>query len=320
MPKKPHTNQAHSDIHGSRPPLRPKPTTPNAANTRGLGKGLQALLGDSDVLHSITSHTTTDTSPDNIVAIDRITPSRWQPRQDFSEAELQELATSLRQHGIIQPLLVRPHPDHPNQFELIAGERRWRAAGLAQLHQVPVVIRQASNAQAAEIALIENIQRRDLNAIEEGRGYRQLIEEFGHTQEALAAIIGKSRAHLANSMRLLNLPAKVQSMLVAGVVTAGQVRPLIGRDDATELAELIVARGMTARQVETLLSEPSRRRKPKPSDPANDDMQQLAAELSGDLGLAVTLHFNSQTNHGSISIRTNTLDQFDSVVDKLRGP
>lgn len=285
-------------------------------DTRGLGKGLQALLGDSDVVRSITSQASDNAaSGDSMLAIDRIAPSAWQPRQDFDKGELMELAASIKSHGIIQPLLVRPHADKADYFELIAGERRWRAAQLAQIHTVPVVIRNASHAQAAEIALIENIQRRDLNAIEEGMGYRQLLDEFGHTQEVLAEIVGKSRAHVANSMRLLQLPTSVKDMVIRGELTAGQVRPLIGKKDAAVLAREIALKKMTAREVEALVAQPTS--KAKASQPQDPDIKALEASLAEALGLVVKVDFNRTTGKGSISIRVDSMEQCDSVIDRL---
>ncbi|MCG8624142.1 MAG: ParB/RepB/Spo0J family partition protein [Proteobacteria bacterium] len=347
--KKPHIKQGDmangkttngdelNEVSGSRPQPK-KPTK----DTRGLGRGLQALLGDRDVVRSITNPDSDtaifDTSspisatPDTTVAIDRIIPSRFQPRTSFGSSEIQELADSIKNHGIIQPLLVRPHPDPTKQdhFELIAGERRWRAAGLAKLHKVPVIIRDTNDGEAAEIALIENIQRRELNAIEEGRGYLRLIEEFGYTQEALAAVLGKSRAHLANSMRLLRLPEKIQLMLAHGEVTPGQVRPLVGREDASELVERVVGKNMTARQVEDWMAELNSRsifdtgrgkgnkRGGNRDDAQEAEVMEMEDTLTAYLGLAVKLAFNPRSQKGSIQIRTTSLEQFEGVIKLLK--
>ena len=317
-PKKTLENQR--DMTGKGPPLRP----PAGKEVRRLGKGLQALLGDGDVLHSITSHGTAGTTAgagDGMLAIDKIVPSAWQPRQDFDKHELAELAHSIKSHGMLQPLLVRPHGEKAGYFELIAGERRWRAAGLGQIHAVPVVIRQASDEQAAEIALIENIQRRDLNAIEEGMGYRQLMDAFGHTQEELAAILGKSRAHLANCMRLLNLPASVKDMVMGGVLTAGQARPLIGREDAADLAKLIAHKGMTSRAVELMLANmkngKSTRKTGVSGRAADANIKALEDSLADALGLAVAVDFNPNTARGSIRIQFASHDQLASITQRL---
>lgn len=318
------------EISGSRPPEKPKKPS---KDTRGLGRGLQALLGDRDVVQSITSPAFDTSSPitatpDSTIPIDRVIPSRFQPRTSFGSSEIQELADSIKNHGIIQPLLVRPHPEKDDHFELIAGERRWRAAALAELHQVPVIIRDTSDRQAAEIALIENIQRRDLNPIQEGRGYMRLIEEFDYTQEALAKVLGKSRAHLANSMRLLRLPEKIQLMLAHGEVTTGQVRPLVGREDASKLIDRVVGKDMTARQVETWMAKLGREEEqqklgidakkkhdPEALDADTDDLQD---QLTSQLGLAVRLNYNYRSKKGSIQIRTTSLEQFEAVVKLLQ--
>lgn len=299
--------------------------TKNKQNkNKGLGKGLSSLLGDSAVIDSLTEATPprspatpSDAAGESIVAIDRISPGPWQPRRQFDETGLEDLATSIRQHGVVQPLLVRPKPGAAEAYELIAGERRWRAAQRAGLHELPVVVRDADDRVAAEIALIENIQRRDLSAIEEAAGYARLMQEFDYTQEKLAAVIGKSRSHLANTLRLLNLPESVQAMINDGAVTAGQVRPLIGRDDAESLAREVASKGMSARQVETLVARLDR---PKPeADPEiNADLKALQASLSEKHGIAIALAFNAASQKGQITIKCQSLDQFDAMVEKLK--
>ena len=211
-------------------------TKDKSNKNKGLGKGLSSLLGDSAAVASLrdapaaqTDHAArADHQPAEsgsiAVAITSITPSRWQPRQRFDDEALAELVTSIRHHGVVQPLLVRPHPEKSGEYELIAGERRWRAAQQAGLHELPVLVRDADDQMAAEIALIENVQRHDLSVIEEAAGYRRLMEDFGYTQEKLAQIVGKSRSHLANTMRLLTLPQPVLDMITDGQVTGGQMR------------------------------------------------------------------------------------------------
>lgn len=293
------------------------PSAPRHAE-KGLGKGLKALLSDRDAAASLGlegAEVRETMRSDRMVAIEKIEPNRWQPRRRFDQGELAELAGSIARYGILQPLLVRPHPERAEAFELIAGERRWRASQIAAIHEVPVIIRSVDESQTAEIALIENIQRQDLNAIEEAEGYKQLVERFGHTQEGLAAIVGKSRSHLANSMRLLKLPAEVREMLASGALNAGQVRPLVGHEDAINLAHHIAARRLNARQAEALASSSSGKTRKKPeTDP---DTRALAKELTENLGLAVTLDFNRQSEKGKIIIRVNSLDQFDEVLEKL---
>ena len=295
---------------------------------KGLGKGLSSLLGDSAVVGSLTETAAPQhsdpagTAPvtmagESMVGIEQISPGPWQPRRSFDEGSLKDLAASIRQHGVVQPLLVREKPGHDDAYELIAGERRWRAAQRAGLHELPVLIRDADDRMAAEIALIENIQRHDLNAIEEASGYSRLMKEFDYTQEKLATIIGKSRSHLANMMRLLNLPQDVQTMITGGLLSAGQARPLIGHDDASSLAKDVAARNMSARQVESMVA---RLAQPKSSEAVEDDtdLKALEAELHEKLGINVALRFNSTSQKGRITIDCTTLDQFDEMVGKLK--
>jgi ParB family chromosome partitioning protein len=257
----------------------------------------------------------TEAKSDHIIAIEKIEPNPWQPRRQFLAEELKELAASIGHHGIIQPLLVRPHPDKPDHFQLIAGERRWRAAQLAKKHDVPVVVRETTEQQAAEMALIENIQRQDLNIIEEAEGYQRLMSEFDYTQEALANVVGKSRSHLANTMRLLNLPNKIRDMLALSQLTMGQVRPLIGHADALALAETIRARGLNARQAEQLAARDSNV-KPAPA-PENPDLKATEKQLAEQLGMDIKLTFDQSSESGRIMITCRSLDQFDDVIDRL---
>ena len=292
---------------------------------KGLGRGLKALLGDRPALDAVSSDQmasgaskgeTKQSQNDRIIPIEKISPNPWQPRQHFADSELAELAKSLNHHGMIQPLLVRPHPDKPDHFQLIAGERRWRAAQLAKQHEVPVVIRNTDEKQAAEMALIENIQRQDLNTIEEAEGYRRLMAEFSYTQEELASAVGKSRSHLANTLRLLNLPPKVREMIASGILTSGQARPLIGHDDATALAEMILKQGLNSRQAEQLAAKP----KPKTTLPVKTvdaDLKAMEHRLAEVLGLNVKVDFNLKTEKGKVMISCASLDQFDALIDHL---
>ena len=293
-----------------------------AKKSKGLGKGLSSLLGDSAVVESLKETGRPGRAGpapargEDMVAIHRIHPGPWQPRTRFDKAGLEELAASIRQHGIVQPLLVRPMPGKQGDMELIAGERRWRAAQLAGLHELPVLVREADERAAAEISLIENIQRFDLNAIEEAAGYGRLMEEFGYTQEKLAGIIGKSRSHLANTLRLLTLPDAVQAMIGEGKLSAGQARPLVGRKDAAVLAKRVAGKSLSARQVEALVR---RMDKPAPAKTAADsDLAALEKELRETLGVEVGLRFNPSDESGSITLKARTLDQFDALVAKLK--
>jgi len=302
---------------------------------KGLGKGLSALLGDNAAIASMSSApkglaagssgSATAEKTDQaggkdaqrsgaqIAPIDTISPSPYQPRVNFDEDSLNDLVESIKQHGVVQPLLVRRVD---NGYELIAGERRWRAAQKAGLHDIPIVERDADDQMAAEIAMIENIQRHDLSVIEEAEGYRRLIDEFNYTQDALATVIGKSRSHLANTMRLLNLPDMVRAKLADGKLTAGQVRPLIGRDDAEALARLVEAKAMSARQVEALIAQQDKPKTTKAEKSA--DLIVLEHDLAALTGFDIEVNFNAKQEKGSIVIKANDLGQFDAIIDKLK--
>ncbi|MCE2516378.1 MAG: ParB/RepB/Spo0J family partition protein [Alphaproteobacteria bacterium] len=300
-------------------------------NSKGLGKGLSALLGDKAAISSMgvnapaagiasaataapTQNTSAGGSSSQLdVAIEKVITGPWQPRQRFDEDSLNDLAESIRQHGVVQPLLVRPNGD---RFELIAGERRWRAAQKAGLHHVPVVIRETSDQMAAEIAMIENIQRHDLSPVEEAEGYRRLIDEFDYTQETLAKVIGKSRSHLANTMRLLNLPDAIRDLLKSGELTAGQVRPLVGRDDAAELGQIVLAKGMSARQVEALVAQKDRPVAPKAEK--SPDMIALEKDLRDMSGFDIALSYNDTSEKGTVTIKAASLEQFEAIIAKLQ--
>lgn len=301
--------------------------------TKGLGKGLSALLGDKAAINAVggsdlsqpnrnqaqpsapSQDQSGQTGAQNL-PIEQISSGLYQPRDVFDEDALNDLAESIKNHGIVQPLLVRPKAkgSKGTSFELIAGERRWRAAQKAGLHTVPCVIRDADDQMAAEIAMIENIQRRDLSVIEEAEGYRRLIEEFSYTQDALAKVIGKSRSHLANTMRLLQLPDDVLQHLKSGTLTPGQTRPLVGRDDAAALASQILNKGLSARQVEKLVAAQDRPPKEQPVKDTN--LVALEDELASTTGLDVTVTVKNQG--GVISIKYEDLDQFDAIINRLK--
>jgi len=276
---------------------------------RGLGMGLSALLGDDQTADAAPARRGVRTVP-----IGQVHPGKYQPRHVFDAEKLSSLVDSIREKGIIQPLLVRVDPDRPGEYELIAGERRWRAAQQAQLHDVPIVIRDLTDQDALEIALIENLQREDLNPIDEADAYRRLMDEFGHGPEEVARAVGKSRSHVANMIRLLGATPKIASLLSSGALTAGHARALLGADRADELADEIVARGLSVRQAEALAVKPKRRDPPAPTRDA--DIVALEQELTGALGLAV--HLKPQGRGGSLVIEYRTLDQLDSVLKRLR--
>ena len=316
-----------------------KPSTTSAKKstgkpaTKGLGKGLSALLGDKAAINAVggsdlsqpnrnqaqpsapSQDQSGQTGAQNL-PIEQISSGLYQPRDVFDEDALNDLAESIKNHGIVQPLLVRPKAkgSKGTSFELIAGERRWRAAQKAGLHTVACVIRDADDQMAAEIAMIENIQRRDLSVIEEAEGYRRLIEEFSYTQDALAKVIGKSRSHLANTMRLLQLPDDVRQHLKSGTLTPGQTRPLVGRDDAAALASQILNKGLSARQVEKLVAAQDRPPKEQPVKDTN--LVALEDELASTTGLDVTVTVKNQG--GVISIKYEDLDQFDAIINRLK--
>lgn len=281
---------------------------------RPLGRGLSALLDDpGDELAGSAGATE--------IPIDLIDPNPDQPRRNFKHGELEELAESIRRHGIIQPLLLRSAPDDSTRYQIIAGERRWRAAQLAGLHAVPSLVREFEDQQVIELAIIENVQRVDLDPVEEARGYTQLVEKFGYTQEQLAGTIGKSRSHVANTMRLLALPEQVLNMLQAGTLSAGHARALITATDPVALAEQAVARGLTVRQVEELarkLPDSIRAKAPTQQRPEKDaDTRALEGDLSATIGMRVTLEHLSPDGGGEVRIRYRNLDELDRLCRKL---
>jgi ParB family transcriptional regulator, chromosome partitioning protein len=284
---------------------------------RGLGRGLSALMMDARLDPS----STPSGRPDQTLAIDLLIPNPLQPRKDFDQAALNDLADSIRQKGIIQPLIVRPVQGE-RRYEIVAGERRWRAAQLAQVHDVPVIIRDLQDQEVLEIAIIENIQRADLNAIEEALGYRSLMESFGHTQEVVAQALSKSRSHVANLLRLLNLPAEVQSMVRAGTLSAGHARALITSSDPLALALTVVGKGLSVRETEklaqTMLGTRPSTADSRPRRQEKDaDTRAIEADLSASLGMSVDIQHQAGGDGGVISIRYHSLDQLDALCSAL---
>ena len=284
--------------------------------SRGLGRGLSALM--SDVAQD-DAPDTTPKRPDLTVPIETVQPNPDQPRRTFAEDAMQELTQSIAEKGIIQPLIVRNSPSDPGQYEIVDGERRWRAAQAAKLHEVPVVVRDYDDTEMLEIAIIENIQRADLNPIDEGAGYRQLMDRFGHTQEQLATALGKSRSHIANLMRLLTLPEDVQDYLIYGVLSIGHARTLVGNDDAVRLAREIVNQKLSVRQAEQLAKngfkdKPKAAAKPTVKDP---DTVQIEKELSATLRMKVTIDHKPDQEGGKLSISYRSLDQLDDLLRAL---
>jgi ParB family chromosome partitioning protein len=278
------------------------------ARRRQLGRGLATLFGETE------GGSSTDPPPQRRVPIELIRPGAFQPRRRFGEAELDALAQSIREKGIIQPLLVRPLAGEEAAFELIAGERRWRAAQRVGMHEVPVIIRPLTDSEALEIALVENLQREDLSALEEAEAYRRLMEEFGRTQASLAEAVGKSRSHVANTLRLLSLPASVHRRLDEGELSAGHARALLAAPDPAALAAEVVRRGLNVRATERLVQ---RRTMPipKPRLRAADTVA-LERELGAALGLRVTLE--PKKRGGALTLHYASLDQLDRVLSLLR--
>jgi ParB family transcriptional regulator, chromosome partitioning protein len=278
---------------------------------RGLGRGLSALIGDE-----------VETAPargDNGARAQRTLPVGWlhpnplQPRKTFGKEELEELARSIREKGMLQPILVRPTARGPQVFEIVAGERRWRAAQLAKLHDVPVVVRELSDAEALELAIIENVQREDLNAMEEATAYQQLIDKFEYTQEKLAQEIGKSRSQITNTVRLLKLPDAVQAFVREGKLSVGHARTLIGDPHAEAKARDIINKSLSVRQAERR----SQKKKPKSASQAsNADIRALESSLSEVLGLKVQIAHKGSTG-GELRIAYRTLEQLDDVIQRL---
>ena len=290
--------------------------------TRGLGRGLSALM--SDVNQEIAPPASqSPRRPDFFVPVEQVRPNPDQPRRAFNKEALDELAASISEKGVIQPLIVRQHPTDPNVYEIVAGERRWRASQIAQLHEVPVVVREYSDTEVLEVAIIENIQRADLNPIDEGAGYRQLMQKFGHTQEQLSSVLGKSRSHIANLMRLLNLPDGVRAYLIEGKLSQGHARALIGHDDAQKMADHIVAKGLSVRDAEKLakqgLTKPKSAKSNGISSTKDADTLQLEGELSATLGMKVAIDHKANAQGGKISITYKDLEQLDDLLRNLSG-
>ena len=293
---------------------------------RGLGRGLDALLGAE---RETSPEETRQIAPAGraplALPIASIRPGRFQPRKRFDETEVAALAQSIREKGVLQPILVRPAAGEPNMYELVAGERRWRAAQLAQLHEIPALVRELADRETLEVALVENLQRQDLSAIEEARGYQRMIDDFRRTQEDVAEIVGKSRPHVANTLRLLTMPAPGQALLDEGRLTAGHARPLVGLEGAERLAERIVAGGLSVRETERLAQMvrdggwealESKRGSGERGAGRSPDLVELEHDISERLGLIVQIKAKGET--GEVTIRYKSLEQLDDLLAKLR--
>jgi ParB family transcriptional regulator, chromosome partitioning protein len=283
--------------------------------TRGLGRGLSALMNDGEVQDAqLSAEAGGQTLP-----IEEISANPDQPRRVFSEKELHALAASIEEKGLLQPILVRPSPSGSG-YQIVAGERRWRAAQIAQLHEIPVLIRELTDRETLEIGIVENVQRADLNPVEEARAYRQLVERFEHTQDEIARAVGKSRSHIANMMRLLALPESVLDHLAAGRLSIGHARAIATATNSEILADNIVSQGLSVRQAENLMKPPSGRKAPETKSASAEkdaDTRAVEQDLSRRLGLDVSIDHNAKSEKGSVTIHYTKLEQLDDICRRL---
>ncbi len=297
----------------------------NKPEKRGLGRGLSALMAGID-----TGAVSADKNEDSMTAlrsgvnlpIEKIFANPDQPRQDFHKEDLDDLAASIAEKGIIQPIIVRTDPKQAGMYQIVAGERRWRAAQLAQLHEVPVILREMDDTEMLEVAIIENVQRSDLNAVEEALGFKQLMESFGHTQERLAKVIGKSRSHIANILRLLHLPDDVLNLLRAGELSSGHARALVTAENPSMLAAIVVAKGLSVRQTERLAKQGEAKLRKggasrKIADEKDADTVVLENDLAANLAMKVSIDHKEGGNDGAITISYKTLEQLDALCQLL---
>ena len=301
-----------------------EPNGKKKMKTRRLGRGLSALMADVevDVLNEKSGQRRIDLS----LPIEKIQPNPDQPRRMFSDDNLSELAASILAKGIIQPLIVRKSPKVPDTYEIVAGERRWRAAQLAQLHELPVLVREFDDVEVLEVAIIENIQRLDLNPVEEAAGYKQLMDKFGHTQEKLAEALSKSRSYIANLLRLLHLPDEVLNLVQSGALSAGHARALITSDNPVDLARQVVSSGLSVRATELLVKKAAAGDNPVPKKAASStrnpdikdaDTRALEGDLSAALGLKVSVDHSANDTSGQITLTYKTLEQLDDICRVL---
>ncbi len=296
------------------------------SKSKGLGRGLSALMANVDHNTAASSDTRLIlSSGETNLAIEKIHPNPDQPRRSFTPDDLEDLANSIRTKGVIQPLIVRRHPKKEDEFEIVAGERRWRASQLAQLHEIPAIIRDFSDNEVLEVAIIENIQREDLNPVEEATGYRQLMLRFGRTQEQMAEALGKSRSHIANLLRLLSLPEDVQMHLKEGNLTIGHARALVTTKNASELAQLIISKGLSVRATENLVKNLLNESRVKRSAPGfkknlrdkDADTKALEGDLSAAIGMKVEINHHADKDSGEVTISYASLDQLDDICQIL---
>jgi ParB family chromosome partitioning protein len=286
---------------------------------RGLGRGLSALMADVSPDESLTGEATLARRADTTLPVEKLEPNPLQPRRYFKREDMLELVASVREKGVLQPLIVRKHPTKTDTYEIVAGERRWRAAQQAQLHEVPVVVREYTDEEVLEIAIIENVQRSDLNAVDEARAYQQLMERFGHTQEKLAEALSKSRSYIANLIRLLQLPEDVMDMLRDGELTVGHARALITSPDPSALARQVVGKGLSVRETEKLAKGPIPKRKKKVAlkSEKDADTKALEGDLSATTGMKVSIDHKANSQSGQVSIKYKTMEELDEICRLL---
>ena len=289
------------------------------SKSRGLGRGLSALMGDMSTNPIESTESAQNISNERLVPVEKIYPNPNQPRKTFQEEKLIELANSIKTKGIVQPLIVRKKKGTKESFEIVAGERRWRAAQRAQIHELPVIVKEFSDIEVLEIAIIENVQRADLNPIEEAIGYKSLMDNFDHTQEGLSKEIGKSRSHIANLLRLLNLQTEVQEFLISGQLTSGHARALVTCENPLTLAKKIISLGLSVRDAERLVRNTGQKKiktktkiKEKPADTIL-----LEADLSLALKMKVSINHEEGKEKGLISISYGSLDELDRISEVI---
>jgi len=278
---------------------------------KGLGRGLSSLMGDVEIPLNENSNKSSDTR----IPISKLRANPLQPRRLFNKESINELAASIKSKGLVQPILVRPSEKNPGDYEIIAGERRWRAAQIAQLHEMPAVIKNLNDVESLEIAIIENVQRSDLTVIEEAAGYKKLIESYGHTQEQLSEIVGKSRSHVANIMRLLTLPQSIQDMITEGKISAGHARAIMNSAFPEKLAEKIISENLSVREAESIAKQGKNHiKKVRLKDPDTVDLEN---SISQKLGLNVEINHKGNKG-GHIKVDYKNLDQLELVTKKLK--
>ena len=284
--------------------------------TSGLGSGLSSLLGKQSDRPSLISD---NSNPENyrMIPIELIEPGPWQPRKDFDKSELESMAISIKNQGVIQPVIIKEKKDIKNEYYLIAGERRWRASQIAKIHQIPAIIRNdLKEEKVAELSLIENIQRSELNSLEEAEGYQILIKKYNYTQEEISKSVGKSRSYIANISRLLSLSELAKNYLLQKKLSVGQLRPLIGQEGCDNLLEMIYKKNLNARQVEKLIKE-KQKKKSKPYEKQLDILQ-LEKELLDITGLKIEINFNEKKQIGNLNIKCKSLTEFNYIISKIK--